>query len=118
MMAGYVGFIGMTMIFPLMFRIKFRFKSRDTLMAVAAGIALCNVITLYTSNLPVLLTACFVAGSPRLVRTFECMPYLQLKLTPTRNMTAFLCAAETPVLVPMPFSGLTCVYLAYFYPCQ
>lgn len=114
MMAGYVGFIGMTMIFPLMFRIKFRFKSRDTLMAVATGIALCNIVTLYTRNLPVLLTACFIAGSLRMVGTFECLSNLQLKITPTRNMTVFFCAVYTLVLVSMQLSGITAVYLDYF----
>ena len=45
MMVAYSSFIGLTVTFPLLFRIKFRFKSRNIIMSVAIVIVVCNIIT-------------------------------------------------------------------------
>lgn len=37
MMAGYASFIGMTVIFPILFRLKFRFTTRQIFMMVCSG---------------------------------------------------------------------------------
>jgi len=118
MMAGYVSFIGMTMIFPLLFRIKFCFKPRNTLMFTAGMIAALNVITMYTQNLAILMTASFIVGALRMVGSFECFSTLQLKITPSRNMTVFFCAIYLIVTGAIQLCGITTVYIDYFFTWQ
>ena len=117
-MAGYMSFIGLTMAFPLVFRIKFRFKSRDIIMGTAAIIGLCNIITMYTRNLPLLMAASFVTGSFRLIGTFECMSSMQGKFARGRDQTLFFCILFTVILSMIQFSGIAAVYMDYFYNWQ
>ena len=44
-MAGYASFIGMTIIFPILFRLKFRFTTRSILLTVCPVLIACNLIT-------------------------------------------------------------------------
>ena len=46
LMAGYASFIGLTMAFPVLFRLKFRFPTRTILPAVAIGLIVCNLVTI------------------------------------------------------------------------
>lgn len=57
LMAGYASFIGLTMAFPVLFRLKFRFPTRTILPAVAIGLIVCNLVTMQTRNLPLLYRA-------------------------------------------------------------
>lgn len=45
-MAGYASFIGMTIIFPILFRLKFRFTTRSILLTVCPILIVCNLITI------------------------------------------------------------------------
>lgn len=114
MMAGYAGFIGMVMAFPLLFRFKFRFTSRNIILIAAAGLVIANIITMYTQNLLVLITTCLVAGFIRMVGTFECFSTLQLKITPTRDMAVFFSAIYTVIVGSIQLSGITATYIDYF----
>ena len=115
MMAGYASFVGMVMSFPLLFRIKLRFNSRRILITCMLLVATANVITMYSQNIFVLVFTCFIAGAVRMVGMFECMSTLQLKITPTRNMVVFFCVVYTLVVGCIQLSGLTAVYLDYFF---
>lgn len=42
-MAGYASFIGMTVIFPVLFRLKSRFTTRSIFMTVCPVLILCNL---------------------------------------------------------------------------
>jgi hypothetical protein len=44
MMAGYASFIGMTVIFPILFRLKFRFTTRRIFLTVCPVLIVCNLI--------------------------------------------------------------------------
>lgn len=52
MMAGYASFVGMTVIFPILFRLKFRFTSRAILLVVCPVLIVCNLITMRAGSLP------------------------------------------------------------------
>ena len=62
MMAGYASFIGMTVIFPILFRLKSRFTTRSILLTVCPILIVCNWITMHTDILPVLVVTCFISG--------------------------------------------------------
>lgn len=115
MMAGYSSFIGLTMTFPLLFRIKFRFKSRNIIMCVALLLAVCNMVTMYSCNPFVLCAAGFIAGACRLVGTFECMSTLQGKLAPNHDQTIFFCVLFSIILTAIQLSGVAVVYMDIFY---
>lgn len=66
MMAGYASFVGMTMIFPILFRLKFRFTTRSILMVICPGLIICNLITMNTDSIPLLVFVCFVSGILRM----------------------------------------------------
>ena len=63
MMAGYASFVGTTVVFPILFRLKFRFTSRSIFLMVCPALIVCNLITMSTGSLPVLVGVCFIAGS-------------------------------------------------------
>lgn len=114
MMAGYASFVGMTVIFPILFRLKFRFTTRSILLFVCPALIVCNLITMYTDSLPVLVIVCFFAGMFRMWGTFEALSNVQLSLTPTRNFAVFFPVVYMIVLGSIQLSGLLTVYLGYW----
>ena len=115
LMAGYASFIGITMIFPVLFRLKFRLPTRTILPIVAVGLIVGNIITMSTDNLMVLAITCFFTGVLRMWGTFECFSSIQLRITPTRNFAVFFPVIYLTVFGCIQFSGLVTTYLTYFY---
>ncbi len=115
LMAGYASFVGITMIFPILFRLKFRLPSRTILPVVAIGLIAGNLITMSTDNLPVLTVTCFATGVLRMWGTFECFSSIQLRITPTRNFAVFFPVIYLTVFGCIQLSGLATAYLSYFY---
>jgi MFS transporter, DHA2 family, multidrug resistance protein len=115
MMAGYASFAGMTLVFPLLFRLKFRFTTKTILLAVPAGLIVCNLITMSTGFLPVLVIVCFIAGALRMWGTFECLSTIQLKITSTRDFAVFFPVVYMIVLGSIQLSGITAGYISYFF---
>ncbi len=109
------GFIGMTMIFPLMFRIKFRFMSRTILLSSIAIIIIGNVICMYSDNLLVLYVTSFILGAVKMIGMFECMSSIQLVITPTRDFTVFFSVVYLIVLGSIQLSGLLTAQISYLY---
>jgi MFS transporter, DHA2 family, multidrug resistance protein len=118
MFAGYASFIGMTMIFPLLFPIKFRFFQKRIMLTGIFGLIICNLISMSTRSLPVLVVVCFIAGICRMVSFFECMSTIQLKITPTRDFAKFFPVVYSLVLGCIQFSGILAGYMAYYYSWQ
>ena len=50
MMAGYASFVGTTVVFPILFRLKFRFTSRSIFLMVCPALIVCNLITMSTGT--------------------------------------------------------------------
>lgn len=115
MMAAYASFIGLTITFPLLFRVKFRFKSRNIIMTAATTIAVANIIIMTSNNLLVIIAASFVVGMCRLFGTFECMSTLQGKLAPNHDQTIFFCVLFCIILSAIQLSGLATTYIDFYY---
>lgn len=108
-------FIGMTMIFPLLFRIKFRFTSRTILLTASSVIITGNIIGIYSDNVLILLVSSLVVGMARMIGMFECMSSIQLILTPKRDFTVFFPIVYLIVLGSIQFSGLLTAEISYLY---
>ena len=89
LMLLYAGLAGMAVWFPMLFRMKFRFTNQQLLTGSALVIAVCNLITMHTTNMAVLLPVCFLAGIAKIQGTFECMSNIQLWMTPERDFGVF-----------------------------
>lgn len=114
MMAGYASMVGMALTFAIMFRLKFRFTSKTSLLTCCTVIILCNIICMYTRSVPVMVATCFVAGFFRMWGTFECNSTIQLWLTPKRDLAIFFCFIYLLVQSCIQLSGLTTIYVSYF----
>jgi len=112
LMAGFSMLVGMTMIFPDLFPLKFSRTGKSTLFLCALGLVACNVVSMYARSMAILVPTCFFAGSIRMLATFECFSTIQLKITPTRDFGKFLPVVYSVVLGMVQFSGLVAVHLA------
>lgn len=113
MMAGYASMVGMALTFAIMFRLKFRFTSKISLLTCCSVLILANVICMYTRSVPVLIGTCFIAGFFRMWGTFECNSTIQLWLTPKRDLSVFFCFIYLLVQGCIQLSGLTTIYVAF-----
>lgn len=112
MMAGYASFIGMTLIFPILFRLKFRFTTRQIFMTVCPVLICCNLIALHTTNIVLLIATCFVSGFFRMWGTFECFSNTRLSVTPSGNFSVFYPVIYIIVLESIQLSGLVATHLS------
>ena len=111
-MAGYASFIGMTLIFPILFRLKFRFTTRQILMTVCPILICCNLIAMNTTNIILLIVTCFVSGFFRMWGTFECFSNTRLSVTPSGNFSVFYPVIYIIVLESIQLSGLAATHLS------
>lgn len=114
MMAAYASLTGMALTFTVMFRLKFRFWSRDSLLICLAALIAANLICMYTDNVPLMVGTCFFAGIFRLWATFVCNSTIQLWITPKRDMSIWFCYINLLVQCCIYLSGLATVNIAFF----
>lgn len=112
-MAGAASLVGLALTFTIMFRLKFRFSSKVTLLTCCIGVIVCNLICMHTASVPVLVATCFVAGIFRMWGTFECNSTIQLWITPKRDLSIFFCYINLLVQGMLQFTGLTAIYISY-----
>ena len=110
MMAGYATLIGQTIIFPVLFRILFRFKTRDILMVVTLALMAGDLICMYSDFVPLVVFVSFVCGILRMVGTFICWNNIQLNITPTRDFAVFFPFLFTFILGCIQLSNLATGY--------
>ena len=115
MFAGYASLVGMTMIFPALFSLKFRFAARNLLITCALILIVCNLIVMNTNYLPLLVVISFIAGIFKMIAFFECVSILQLKISPTRDFAIFIPFVFFFVLGIIQLSGITTGYITYFF---
>lgn len=113
MMAGYSSLVGLALTFTIMFRLKFRFSTKNALIITAGGLIVCNLICMHTQNVPLLVITSFVAGIFRMWGTFTCNTNIQLWITPKRDMAVWFCYIELCVQGFLLLSGLLTVYVAF-----
>lgn len=114
MMAGYASLVGMSLTFVIMYRLKFRFTSKVSLLTCCSVLIVSNIIIMNTSNVPLLVFVSFVAGIFRMWGTFECNSTIQLWLTPKRDLSVFFCFIYLLVQSSIQFSGLITIHIAHF----
>lgn len=88
-MVQYFSLVGVSMPFPLLFRLKFRFTNRQLLLTAATVELLCTLLATVTTQLPLLCLLAYLSGFFKLCGTFECMSNIQLWMTPKRDFTIF-----------------------------
>lgn len=115
LMAGYAQLVGMSINFAVMFRLKFRFSNRVSLLACCMALLACTLVCANTHNVPLLVLTCFVAGWFRMWATFACNSTIQLWLTPVRDMAIFFCYVYLVVDGVIQLSGVMTVYTAFFW---
>lgn len=111
-MAAYASYIGMTVIFPILFRLKFRFTTRRILLTVCPVLIACNLINLHTESVPVFCVVCFISGFFRMWGTFECFSNTRLSVTPSGNFSIFYPVIYIVVLESIQLSGLVATHLS------
>lgn len=112
MMAGYASFIGMTLIFPILFRLKFRFTTRRIFLTVCPVLICCNLITMSSQNILLLVITCFISGFFRMWGTFECFSNIRLSVTSSGNFSVFYPVIYIIVLESIQLSGLVATHIS------
>ncbi len=113
-MAGYCTLIGLTMVFPMLFRLKFRFFTRQLFFMAGIGLIICNILTMYVTIPWVIWLICFVVGMLKMMGMFGCMSTIQLCITPTRNFAVFFPIVYILVCGSIQLSGMCTAYISYF----
>ena len=118
MMAGYASMTGLTMAFPLLFRILFRFTTRDVLLFSGAVFIICDYICMICDFLPLVVALSFISGFFRIVSTFVCWSSIQLKITPKRDFAVFFPFLFTFVLGSVQLVNVATGYSIYAFDWQ
>ena len=118
LMLLYAGLAGMAIYFPMLFRMKFRFTNQQLLCGAAIVIGTCNLITMHSTSMPILLVACFISGMAKLQGTFECMSNIQLWITPRRDFAVFFPVLHIVLLTAIEGSGFLAAWFAHHFTWQ
>ena len=118
LMLLYASLAGMAIYFPLLFRMKFRFTNQQLLCTSAIIIAICNLITMHSTFMPLLLLTCFISGMAKLQATFECMSNIQLWITPKRDFAVFFPVLHIVLLTSIEGSGWLAAWFAHHFTWQ
>lgn len=113
MMAGYASLVGLSLIFTIMFRLKFALSTKNSLLITASGLILCNIAVIHTHNLPVLIAICFISGLFRMWGTFAGNTIIQLWITPKREMAVWFVFIGSLVQIAIQVSGVFAMYVAF-----
>lgn len=89
LMAGYASMVGLTVAFPVLFRIVFRFRTRDILMCSALVFIACDYISMTSGFAPLVVAVSFISGLFKIISTFACWNNIQLTITPRRDFAMF-----------------------------
>lgn len=113
LMCLYCNLAGMTVYFPLLFRLKFHFSNKLLLLWAAAGLMLCQFLAPLAPNLPCLWALCLLSGFCKIQGTFECMSVIQLWITPKRDFGVFFPVLHIFILGAMQVSDFLAAHIAY-----
>ncbi|MDR0822293.1 MAG: hypothetical protein LBN20_00735 [Endomicrobium sp.] len=117
-MLGNTVLVGLTMYFPLAFRLKFRFTNQTCLITAALVLILINLIVPHVRSQPLLMALCFIAGFFRLFGTFECFSSILPKVAPTHNYAVFLSLVFFVVLGFIHVFDIASSRIMYYYSWQ
>lgn len=117
-MVSHAVLTGLTLYFPLAFRLKFRFTNRTSLIVAASVLLLCNLVVPCIDSAPLLVLLGFIAGFFRLYGTFECFSNILPKITPTYNYAVFLSFVFFVVLGVIHLFDAISMHIIYYYDWQ
>ena len=63
--------------------------TRSILLTVCPILIVCNLITMHTSNIALMIVVCFISGFFRMWGTFECFSNMRLTITPAGDFSTF-----------------------------
>lgn len=113
LMCLYCHLAGMSVYFPLLFRMKFRHTNKSLLFGAAFVLSGCTIGAAYAANLPTLWLLCVVSGFCKIQGTFECMSNIQLWITPRRDFRVFFPVLHIFILGMMQVSDYVAAWVAY-----
>ena len=117
-MMGWASFIGMTMIFPILFRLKFRFKTQFLLTVIPLALIGMNILFIHVRNVPVLVFLAYISGALRIWGMFTCMSSVMTGITPERDFAKFFPVVYGFVLGFIQITGFVDTYLTYWFNWQ
>ncbi len=110
---GYAGMIGVTMTFPILFRLKFRFTTRKIFLMVCLGMATISCICMHIRCVSVLIILSFLFGVLKLWGSFEGFSSIMLKVAPRYNFAPFLAVVFLVVFCAIEISGIIGVWIVH-----
>lgn len=113
-MAGYCMLAGITVCFPVMYRLKFAMYSRQLFFVSGIGLMFCTAITMNITVPWIVWGASFIAGFFKMLGMFGCTSNFRLCVTPSRNYAVFFPVIYFMVVGGTYLSGLTTAYLTYY----
>lgn len=113
-MASYCSLIGLNIIFPMLFRWKFFFYTRQMWFVASIGSLICAVAAFYCTIPWLFCTICLFAGYFKLMGMFATVSNVQLNWTPTRSFGVFLPIIFMFVLGTLQLANIVSTYVAYY----
>lgn len=113
-MASYCSMIGLNIIFPVLFRWKFYFFSRQMWFVASIGSLVCAVLAYYVSIPWLFCGICLFAGYFKMMGMFACVSTVQLNWTPTRSFGVFLPIIYLFVLGAIRITDIMATYIQYY----
>ena len=115
MMAGYTGLVGMTMLFPVQFRVMFRFENRTVLMTSLTVAIAAAIICMYCQNIVIVCIVNYIAGVFKMAGTFYCITNIQLRISATRDMAYFYPFLYTIILTCIQLTAICTGYCVWHF---
>ena len=113
-MASYCSIIGLNMIFPVLFRWKFFFYTRQMWFVSSIGSLVCAVAAFYCSVPWLFCGICLFAGYFKLMGMFATVSNVQLNWTPTRSFGVFLPIIFMFVLGTLQLANYVSTWVSYY----
>ena len=115
MMCGFASILGITVTFPLLFRLKFRFTTRQILLISSSAVILLSLLAEHVRLLPLLVLICFLFGIFKVWGTFECMSSMMQVISPNMHLAPFLTVVFLAVFGGVELGGLASTYISHYY---
>ncbi len=116
LMCGFAAMIGVTMTFPLLFRLKFRFTTRQILLICTLGMTFISMVCLHIRFVPLMVGLSFLFGMLKLWGSFEVFSSVMLKVAPRYNFAPFLSLVFTIVFGSIELSGIVSAHITHVMP--
>lgn len=113
-MAGYCMLGGITVCFPIMYRLKFYMCTRELFFVSGIGLIICTALTMAVQTPWIIWLLSFISGFFKMLGMFGCTSAFRLCVTPSRNYAVFFPVVYIMVCGGTYLSGLTAAYLTYY----